>query len=264
MPSRRTISRSPSRLSKCPRSSSTSSQRELLFASRSWRNSCGSADDRILFLAAAEQLVNIPVPRVVCCLQGFLPEQGSTALPVDHGESLQGYLPVQSSASSSQFPAGVADEAFVGVCRTFPRVKKSATLPPLSGSELPPPWTPPAFAVRMDGEEVMAQRRRRQETQQQASEALEMAQLLLDQASKRRKRKKRMRRVPKSSSHSSHRRARRRHLQWHIPVWFSSSCGMYKVDVIGLHLALYSFFLPSGQDARHLGRCGTEGQLLPV
>ena len=35
----RMISRSPSKLSKCTRSSSTSSQCELLFASRSWRNS---------------------------------------------------------------------------------------------------------------------------------------------------------------------------------------------------------------------------------
>ena len=38
MSSRRTMSRYPSRLSKCPRSSSTSSQCELSFASRSWRS----------------------------------------------------------------------------------------------------------------------------------------------------------------------------------------------------------------------------------
>ena len=31
--------------------------------------------------------------------------------------------------------------------------------------------------------------------------------------------------------------------------------------LVTTHLALYSFFLPSGQDARHLSRYGTEGQL---
>ena len=169
---------------------------------------------------------------------------------------------------------------------------KSATRPPHSGSALPPhssPWTPAACAVPTGREEEKA--KRRQETQQQASEALERARLLMDQASKRRKRKKRRkRRLPKSSSHSSHRLARSRHMQWHVPVCFSSSlfarpemlCIMAGMDqeenpcwlrssstqavasvwlvLLVLHLALYSF-LPSGQDARHLGRYGTEGQL---
>ena len=80
-----------------------------------------------------EQFVNIPVPRGgVRRLQGFPPEQGSTALPseqivdipVPHGESLHGFLPGHCSASSSQFPTGAADDAFQGVFRTFPHGKK--------------------------------------------------------------------------------------------------------------------------------------------
>ena len=93
-----------------------------------------------------EQFVNIPVPRGgVRRLQGFPPEQGSTTLPsehivdipVPHGESLHGFLPGQGSASSSQFPAGAADDAFQGFFRTFSPRKKvrsagqvSADLPP--------------------------------------------------------------------------------------------------------------------------------------
>ena len=46
--------------------------------------------------------------------------------------------------------------------------------------------------------------------------------------------------------------AHRRLLQWHVQ-WLVSQVVL---------LALYSFFLPSGQDARQLGRCGSEGQLL--
>ena len=80
-----------------------------------------------------EQLVNIPVPRGgVRRLQGFPPEQGSTALPCEQivdipvplGESLHGFLPGQGSASSFQFPAGAADDAFQGVFQTFPHRKK--------------------------------------------------------------------------------------------------------------------------------------------
>ena len=118
-------------------------------------------------------------------------------------------------------PLALRMRLYRGVFALFPGRKKSATLPPRSWSELPPhssPWTPPAHAVPMGREEEKAKRR------QQASETLERARLPLDQASKRRKRKKRRkRRLPKSSSRSSHLRARRRHLQWHVPVWRSSS-----------------------------------------
>ena len=80
-----------------------------------------------------EQLVNIPVPRGgVRRHQGFPPEQGSTALPCEQivdipvplGESLHGFLPGQGSASSSQFPAGAADDAFQGFFALFPTGKK--------------------------------------------------------------------------------------------------------------------------------------------
>ena len=62
-----------------------------------------------------------------------------------------------SSASSSHSPAGVADDAFEGVFfELFHRFSKSATLPPRSGSALPPhssPWTPSACDVPMALEE---------------------------------------------------------------------------------------------------------------
>ena len=103
MPSRRTISRSPSRLSKCPRSSSTSSHCELLFASRNWRNSWWK--------------------RLRSCLS--LRSSGSlSSRLVLHGESLQGFLPGHGStalSSSSHVPAGAVDEPFQGVFLTFPR-----------------------------------------------------------------------------------------------------------------------------------------------
>ena len=65
-------------------------------------------------------------------LQGFPPEQGSTALPVEQivdtpvlpGESLHGFLPGQGSASSSQSPAGAADDAFQGFFSHFSPDKK--------------------------------------------------------------------------------------------------------------------------------------------
>ena len=89
-----------------------------------------------------EQTVDIAAPRSgVRRLQGFLPEQSATACgEADHRfpaasveqnvdipvpvERLQDLRPGQSSASSSHSPAGFADDAFEGVFRTFPQIKK--------------------------------------------------------------------------------------------------------------------------------------------
>ena len=95
-----------------------------------------------------EQTVDIPAPRSgVRRLQGFLPEQSSTATSSSSlerisernveqiavsrvGEGLQVFLPGQSSSSSSHDPARgseALDEPGYGVFRTFPQNKKSAT-----------------------------------------------------------------------------------------------------------------------------------------
>ena len=87
-----------------------------------------------------EQNVDIPVPGGG--LQGFLPEQSSTTSSfsleriseqiveqiVDiPGGDLEDFRPGQSSSSSSHFPAGFlgdADEPGEGVFRSFPQIKK--------------------------------------------------------------------------------------------------------------------------------------------
>ena len=87
-----------------------------------------------------EQIADIPVPRGVRRLQGFHPEQGSTALPdeqfvdipVPHGECLQGFLPGHgstASSSSSHVPVGAADEPFQGFFPHFSPEVKSAKIP---------------------------------------------------------------------------------------------------------------------------------------
>ena len=62
-------------------------------------------------------------------LQGFFPGQSTTAaavdIPVPRGD-LQGFLPDQGSTASSSHSPDAANEAGVGVFRTFPRWKKSA------------------------------------------------------------------------------------------------------------------------------------------
>ena len=219
-----------------------------------------------LFQQTVEQLVDIPVPGgggPSSGLQGFLLGQRSTSSPSRKRISERTVEQIVDTfsrggfpgSSSSHSPAGdeeCADEPGIGVFRTFPQRKKSATRPPHSGSALPPhssPWTPPAYDVSMDRLEEQA--KRWQETQQQASESLERARLLLDQASKRRKRKKRRkRRLPKSSSHSSLRRACRRHLAVAMSGFagYSSSCSV-----------LLCCWQP--QDARHHGWYVPYGQL---
>ena len=81
-----------------------------------------------------EQNVDIPVPGDggrLAGLQGFLRGQSSTGVEqivVIPGGGLQGFRPGQSSFASSLSPTGVhenADEPGEGVCRTFPRLKKS-------------------------------------------------------------------------------------------------------------------------------------------
>ena len=75
------------------------------------------------------------------------------------GGGLQDFRPGQSSSSVARSPAcwlNTEDEAFQGVFRTLHQNKKSATVPPHSGSELVPhssPWTPAAYDVPMALEE---------------------------------------------------------------------------------------------------------------
>ena len=91
-------------------------------------------------------------------LQGFQRGQSSTAfleqitVSPNPGGSRNFHLGQGSAASSS----GREDEAFSGVFRTFPQMKKSATQPPHSRSELPPhssPWTPAPYDASMVLEE---------------------------------------------------------------------------------------------------------------
>ena len=125
-----------------------------------------------------EQTVDFPAPcSGVRRLQGFLPEQSSTATSSSSlkrisernveqiavsrgfGEGLQDFLPGQSSSSSSHDPSRgfeALDEPGDGFFRTFPHFQKSATQPPHSGSALPPhssPWTPAAYDASMVLEE---------------------------------------------------------------------------------------------------------------
>ena len=98
----------------------------------------------------ANKITDLPAPRSgVRRLQGFLPEQSSTATSSSSseriseriveqiavsrvGEGLQDFLPGQSSSSSSHDPARgseTLDEPGYGVFRTFPHFQKSATQP---------------------------------------------------------------------------------------------------------------------------------------
>ena len=76
------------------------------------------------------------------------------------GGGVQDFRPGQSSSSVARSPVdwlNTEDEAFqVFFFALFPTTKKSATVPPHSGSELPPhssPWTPAAYDAPMALEE---------------------------------------------------------------------------------------------------------------
>ena len=176
----------------------------------------------LALLQYTEQIVDNPAPRGRGRrggVQGFFPGQSSTAaadvdIPILHGD-LQGFLPGQGSSASSSHSPGAADEAGLGGFRAFRRDKKSTTLPPRWGSELPPhssPWTSAAYALPT----VLEKEKQRRRVQEEAAEAMDQARLLLERAAKRRKRKKkRKKKVPRTSSHSSSGCARRRLRQWH-------------------------------------------------
>ena len=117
--------------------------------------------------STVEQIVDIPAPGrgVQRGLQGFSQERSSTAFdgaehrfPAATAEQnvdipVPGGLSVSGSSSSSAVLRDVRGDA---VFRTFPQTKKSATVPPHSGSELPPhssPWTSAAYDVPMVLEE---------------------------------------------------------------------------------------------------------------
>ena len=116
-------------------------------------------------------------------LQGSPPEQSSTAalssaeriseriveqnVDMTVGGGLQDFRPGHSSSSVARSPAEwltTEDEAIQGVFfALFPK-QKNATVPPLSGSTLPPhssPWTPAAHDASMVLEEEEEEERRR-------------------------------------------------------------------------------------------------------
>ena len=167
----------------------------------------------------AEQIVDNPASRGRGRrggIQGFFPGQSSTADAVDtppRGD-LQGFLPGEGSSASSSHSPGAADEAGQGVFRTFPRDKKSATVPPHSVSELPPhssSWTSAAYALPT----VLEKEERRRRVQEEAAEAMDQARLLLEQAVKEEEEEEEEKKVPRTSSCSSCGRARRRQRLWH-------------------------------------------------
>ena len=111
--------------------------------------------------SSAEQIMDIPAPArgVQRGLQGFSQGRSSTARPMEQNVDIPvpggGWhdLPVPAASSSS---AVSRDERGQGFFRTFLQVQESATLPPRSGSALPPhssPWAPAAHDVPMALEE---------------------------------------------------------------------------------------------------------------
>ena len=109
-----------------------------------------------------EQTVDIPVPqrrRRRKGSPGSLPGLGSTAyleqiVDTPARDSPQGFLPGQSSSSSSRSHDG-PDDGIQGVFRTFPRMKKSAGQGPHPGSELGADFTSTLSAHQMPPEQLV-------------------------------------------------------------------------------------------------------------
>ena len=189
--------------------------------------------------SVGEQIVDIPVPRGrgKRRVHGFLPEQSSTAQPVEQlvdipssRRGLYGSLPEQGTTAQtveqivdipsggvcgpgSSSAAAAADEDFTGVFRTFPHGKKvrsagqvSADLPRHVSSSTPAAqpvswWASLTPAQQPELEEARAEVRR-------------------EHVSKRKRKKRRKRRTPRTSSLPG--RARRRQRQW-----FACSAGFF-------------------------------------
>ena len=186
-------------------------------------------------------------------LQGFFPGQSTTAaavdIPVPRGD-LQGFLPGQGSTASSSHSPDAANEAGVGVFRTFPRGKKVRRPQPSRVRSCPPvsAWTRAAYedldaavepAELEDDAEPLIEEEEDPSGWSVAPSAsgrpffwhrisrrsvwkLPPGASVRKKKGRRKRKKRRKRRTPRTSSRPSHRRPRRRPRRWHAPGWFSS------------------------------------------
>ena len=126
-----------------------------------------------LLQRTVEQTVDIPASRgrgLRGGIEGFFPGQSSTApsfseqivdIPVPRGD-LQGFLPGQGSTASSSHSPDAANEAGVGVFRTFLREKKSAEVAGQVSADMPrhvSSWTPAAYEDMEAADEPFMPRR---------------------------------------------------------------------------------------------------------
>ena len=179
-----------SRLSTCPRSSSSASRREPRFASRSWRNSwwkyrrschfprCGGlwsrpwtfqfrwvvGDTQTFKVFSEDRGQQVPSRSLIFPVEVF------KVLALDRVRQRLRLFPLQPVLDDD------AEEPGEGVFRTFPRPKKSANLASHSGSALLPessPSTPAAqlaFLVSCSLQAQAEEKRRKEEEEQLAKE----------------------------------------------------------------------------------------------